>query len=189
MIIAGCTVVIAVLGLILTGLSYMYGVAIATALAVLVVMLASITLLPALLSYLGPRVDNLRIPLLGRTLRTEARRRGVAGRTLDSRRPAAPLAGGDHRAGDLLALAAPALGMRLGFPDAGNDPPDSMTRQAYDLNTDGFGPGTNGPMIVAQSSTTPQEKAKMNDLANKIRSIRTWPSSGRRGSTTPAMPP
>ena len=41
----------------------------------------------------------------------------------------------------LLALAAPALGMRLGFPDAGNDPPDTMTRQAYDLNTEGFGPG------------------------------------------------
>ena len=41
----------------------------------------------------------------------------------------------------LLALAAPALGMRLGFPDAGNDPPSTMTRQAYDLNTQGFGPG------------------------------------------------
>ena len=49
----------------------------------------------------------------------------------------------------LLALAAPALGMRLGFPDAGNDPPDTMTRQAYDLNTEGFGPGTNGPLVIA----------------------------------------
>ncbi|HEX3277152.1 MAG TPA: MMPL family transporter, partial [Thermoleophilaceae bacterium] len=49
----------------------------------------------------------------------------------------------------LLALAAPALGMRLGFPDAGNDPPDTMTRQAYDLNTEGFGAGTNGPIVVA----------------------------------------
>ena len=66
MIIAGCTVVIAVLGLFLTGLPYMYGVAISASLAVLVVMLASITLLPALLSYLGPKVDRLRIPFLGR---------------------------------------------------------------------------------------------------------------------------
>ena len=49
----------------------------------------------------------------------------------------------------LLALAAPALGMRLGFPDAGNDPPDTMTRQAYDLNTEGFGPGSNGPLVIA----------------------------------------
>jgi RND superfamily putative drug exporter len=68
-IIAGSTVVIAVLGLFLTGLSYMYGVAISAAIAVLVVMLAAITLLPALLSYLGPRVDRLRIPFLGRSLR------------------------------------------------------------------------------------------------------------------------
>ena len=45
----------------------------------------------------------------------------------------------------LLALAAPALGMRLGFPDAGNDPPDTMTRQAYDLITEGFGPGRQRP--------------------------------------------
>jgi RND superfamily putative drug exporter len=76
-LIAGCTVVIAVLGLILTGLTYMYGVAIATSLAVLTVMVASITLLPAFLSYLGPRVDKLRIPLLGRYLKrpTSARKR------------------------------------------------------------------------------------------------------------------
>src|SRR4051812_21046409 len=65
-VIAGLTVVVAVLGLCLTGLSYMYGVAISTALAVLVMLAASISLLPALLAYLGPRVDRLRIPLLGR---------------------------------------------------------------------------------------------------------------------------
>src|SRR4051794_28022244 len=70
-ILAGATVVIAVLGLMLTGLPYMYGVAIAASIAVLVVMLAAVTLLPALLSYLGPKVDKLRIPFLGRALRTE----------------------------------------------------------------------------------------------------------------------
>ncbi len=62
-IIAGSTVVIAVLGLFLTGLPYMYGVAISASLAVLVVMIASVTLLPALLAYLGPRVNKLRIPV------------------------------------------------------------------------------------------------------------------------------
>ncbi|HEX5780628.1 MAG TPA: MMPL family transporter, partial [Solirubrobacteraceae bacterium] len=65
-ILAGGTVVIAVLGLFLTGLPYMYGVAISASLAVLVVMLAAVTLLPALLSYLGPKVDRLRLPLVGR---------------------------------------------------------------------------------------------------------------------------
>ena len=64
-IIAGATVVIAVLGLCLTGLPYMYGVALSASFAVLVVMLASVTLLPALLSYLGPNVDRLRLPFLG----------------------------------------------------------------------------------------------------------------------------
>jgi RND superfamily putative drug exporter len=177
-IIAGCTVVIAVLGLVLTGLSYMYGVAIATSLAVLVVMLASITLLPAFLSYLGPRVDRLRIPLLGRSLKRadEAERHRERGGESPAarwshavqRRPW-PFAIGALVV--LLALAAPALGMRLGFPDAGNDPPDKMTRQAYDLNTEGFGPGTNGPIqIAAKIPQTPQAKSEIDAFANTLRS-------------------
>ncbi len=147
-IIAGCTVVIAVLGLFLTGLPYMYGVAISASLAVLVVMLAAVTLLPALLSYLGPRVDRLRIPFLGRAAKAEAGGESPAARWSHAvqRRPwLAAIAA----TAVLLALAAPALGMRLGFPDAGNDPPETMTRQAYDLITEGFGPGANGPLVIA----------------------------------------
>jgi len=171
-IIAGCTVVIAVLGLMLTGLSYMYGVAISTGLAVLTVMVASITLLPAFLSYLGPRVDRLRIPLLGRALRTDRPTTGESPAARWShvvqRRPW-PFAIGALVI--LLALAAPALGMRLGFPDAGNDPPDSMTRQAYDLNTEGFGPGTNGPVqIAATIPPTAEGKSQINAFANTLRS-------------------
>jgi putative drug exporter of the RND superfamily len=168
-IIAGCTVVVAVLGLVLTGLDYMYGVAISASLAVLVVMLASVTLLPALLSYLGPNVDRLRIPLLGRTLRSEGNGESPALRWshMVQRHPwiAAITA-----TVVLLALAAPALGMRLGFPDAGNDPPDTMTRHAYDLNTEGFGPGTNGPLVVAAELPGPQAKAAIARFANQLRS-------------------
>jgi RND superfamily putative drug exporter len=168
-IIAGATVVIAVLGLFLTGLPYMYGVAISASLAVLVVMLAAVTLLPALLSYLGPRVDRLRIPLLGRTLKAEADGESPAARWSHAvqRRPwPAAIAA----TALLLALAAPALGMRLGFPDAGNDPPDTMTRQAYDLNTEGFGPGTNGPLVIAADLPDPSAEAKINSFANSLRS-------------------
>jgi RND superfamily putative drug exporter len=169
-IIAGATVVIAVLGLMLTGLTYMYGVAIATSIAVLVVALASITLLPAFLSYLGPRVDKLRIPLLGRALRPDRQTNGnsLAARWshVVQRRPwpfaIAALA-------ILLALAAPALGMRLGFPDAGNDPPDTMTRQAYDLNTQGFGPGSNGPVVIAAELPNSSDKSTVDTLASQIR--------------------
>ena len=167
-IIAGSTVVIAVLGLVLTGLSYMYGVAFSAGIAVLTVMLASISLLPSLLSYLGPRVDKLRIPFLGRTLRAQTNGTSPAARWshMVQRRPW-PFAIGALVL--LLALAAPALGMRLGFPDAGNDPPDTMTRQAYDLNTEGFGPGSNGPVVIAATYSDPSDRAAIGRLANQAR--------------------
>jgi RND superfamily putative drug exporter len=171
-IIAGATVVIAVLGLCLTGLTYMYGVAISTSLAVLVVMLASVSLLPALLSYLGPKVDRWRIPWLGRRLlRSESNGHSPAARWSHAvqRRPwAAALVA----LAILLALAAPALGMRLGFPDAGNDPPDTMTRQAYDLNTEGFGPGTNGPLVVAAELPSRAAKGSVDSFAQRVRGDR-----------------
>jgi RND superfamily putative drug exporter len=146
-LIAGSTVIIAMLGLFFVGLSYMYGVALAASLAVLTVMLAAITLLPALLSLAGHRVDSLRIPLLGRR-----RPAGSSGESpalrwshLVQRHPWRFALAGTAL---LLALSAPALGMRLGFADAGNDPAGKMTRQAYDLNTQGSGPGSNGPLLV-----------------------------------------
>jgi RND superfamily putative drug exporter len=167
-IIAGCTVVIAILGLFLTGLPYMYGVAISAALAVLVVMVASITLLPSLLSYLGPNVDRLRIPLLGRSLDAKEDGESPAARWSHAvqRRPwtAAIVA-----TAILLALAAPALGMRLGFPDAGNDQPDTMTRQAYDLISEGFGPGANGPLVIAAELPGPGAKGTINHLVADLR--------------------
>jgi putative drug exporter of the RND superfamily len=169
-LIAGATVVIAVLGLFLTGLSYMYGVALSAAIAVLVMMLAAITLLPALLSYLGPRVDRLRIPLLGRAARKaeETHRESPALRWAHGVQKRPWLAAIAATA-VLLALAAPALGMRLGFPDAGNDPPDSMTRQAYDLTAEGFGPGTNGPVVIAATFSRGPDTVTLDNLASRIR--------------------
>jgi RND superfamily putative drug exporter len=167
-IIAGATVVIAVLGLCLTGLPYMYGVAISASVAVLVVMLASVTLLPALLSYLGPRVDRLRLPLLGARRKAKSDGESLAARWSHAvqRRPwTAAIAA----TAVLLALAAPALGMRLGFPDAGNDPPDTMTRQAYDLNTEGFGPGTNGPLVIAADLPDRAAKTQIDSFAARLR--------------------
>ena len=167
-VIAGCTVIVAVFGLTLTGLSYMYGVAISASFAVLVVMLASISLLPALLSYLGPKVDRLRIPFLSRGLKTEGNGESPAARWshLVQRRPW-PFA--IAAVALLLALAAPALGMRLGFPDAGNDATDTMTRQAYDLNTEGFGPGTNGPLVIAAELPDKSAQGEINELAQTVR--------------------
>jgi putative drug exporter of the RND superfamily len=168
-IIAGSTVVIAVLGLSLTGLPYMYGVAVSASVTVLVMMLAAVTLLPALLSYLGPRVDKWRIPFLGRALRPKnSQKESPAARWSHFvQRHPWPMALAATAL--LLALAAPALGMRLGFPDAGNDPPSTMTRQAYDLNTEGFGPGSNGPLIIATELPGPQAVPAVRGLAQDLR--------------------
>ncbi len=171
-IIAGATVVIAVLGLGLTGLTYMYGVALSASLAVLVVMLAAVSLLPALLAMLGPRVDRLRLPILGRRLdKPEGDSHSPAARWSHAvqRRPWVFAIAGTAL---LLALAAPALGMRLGFPDAGNDPPDTMTRQAYDLNTEGFGPGTNGPLVIAAELPDRSASSTVDSLADRLRGDR-----------------
>jgi RND superfamily putative drug exporter len=138
-------VIISLMGMLLLGITFLYGVAMAAALAVLFTMIAALTLLPALLTIAGRRVDRLRIPGLGRAAR--GGRPTVAARWshVVQRRPwAAALAG----AAVLLALTAPALGLRLGFPDAGNDRAGTTTRAAYDLLSEGFGPGANGPLIA-----------------------------------------
>ena len=168
-VIAGATVVIAVLGLFLTGLPYMYGVAISASLAVLVVMLAAISLLPALLAYLGPKVNRLHIPFFGRNLRAEGDSESPAARWSHTvqRRPWLFAIGATAL---LLAIAAPALGMRLGFPDAGNDPADSMTRQNYDLQTEGFGAGSNGPIVIAAELPDPAAESEIDALADRLRS-------------------
>ena len=141
---AGATVVIALLGMFALGVSFLYGVAIAASLAVLLVLAASLTLLPALLMFTGRRIGRIRArrssarePRAGFWLRWVA---------LIQRRPAwAALAS----TALLLTFAAPALGLRLGASDAGNDPTTRTTRQAYDLLATGFGSGFNGPLQLA----------------------------------------
>ena len=140
---AGSTVIISMLGLLLMKLDSAVGVAIAISLAVLLTMVASVTLLPAALGFVGRNIDRLGLP---------HRRRGGQStfwyrwsRLLQRRPWPAALAG----AAVLLLLAAPALSMRLGFSDAGNGPTTDTTRQAYDLVSRGFGPGFNGPLLFA----------------------------------------
>jgi RND superfamily putative drug exporter len=144
---AGTTVVIALFGLVFMGLDYLWGVAAATSLAVLVVMVASLTLLPALLGFAGRAIDRLQLPWL--------RHRGDAGgdRTLAWRWSRVvqnrPWASAIAALAVLVALAAPFGSLRFGEPDAGNGPRDLTSRQAFDLVAHGFGPGTNGPLAMA----------------------------------------
>src|SRR5438270_8453491 len=141
---AGATVVIALLGMFALGVSFLYGAAIAASLGVLLVLAASLTLLPALLIFTGKRVGRVR------RLRSRARepRAGFWIRWvgLIQRFPAWAAIGSTAL---LLAFAAPALGLRLGARDARNDPTNRTTRQAYDLLAAGFGSGFNGPLQLA----------------------------------------
>ena len=151
-LVAGGTVMVSMLGLFAVGLAVMNGTAVVTMVATLVVMVAAITLFPALLGYLGRRIDRLRVPL-GRRRTPQVSADGhlvpAAGWTRWSQlvrrhRVLATLASVVL----LLVLAAPFLGVHFGLPDAGNDPENTSNRRAYDLLAEGFGPGANGPLLV-----------------------------------------
>jgi putative drug exporter of the RND superfamily len=161
-IVAGGTVVISMLGLMFMGVSFLYGVAISASLAVLVVVIASVTLLPALLAIVGRRVDRLRIPGLGRSLRTGGGTLATRWSRVIQRRALIAAAAG---AAVLILLTLPVLGLRYGFPDEGNDPDGSSTRAAYGLISRGFGPGSTGPLLVASEQTSGLEA-----LAQRVRS-------------------
>jgi RND superfamily putative drug exporter len=163
-LVAGGTVIISLLGLFAMGLTAMRGAALVTIAAVAVVVVAATTLFPALLGYVGHRIDRLRLPGM--------RQRSADGSAvwarwsrLVQRRPwAAALAG----FAILAALIVPALGIRFGFPDAGNDRAATTTRQAYDLLSEGFGPGANGPLVLAAQLSGPADQGTLNGLAQRL---------------------
>ena len=160
---AGATVVIAMLGLLALGVSLLYGAAIAASLAVLLVLAASLTLLPALLMFTGRRVGRTRRGAEPRAARAGFWTRWVG---LIQRRPAWAAIASTVL---LLVLAAPALGLRLGQSDAGNDPEKQTTRQAYDLLATGFGKGFNGPLLVAARLSHAGDTAALAQLETTLR--------------------
>jgi len=144
---AGSTVVLSLLGLFLLGLPFIYGAALGAIIAVLLVMTASVTLLPAALGFAGRAIDRLHV---GRRTRAGQAPEGGQGfwwrwSRQVQRRPW--LAGGAAIA-ILVLLALPFTSLRLAFTDAGTNPPGYTSRQAYDLLAKGFGPGSNGPLVV-----------------------------------------
>jgi putative drug exporter of the RND superfamily len=142
---AGLTVIIALSGLYTLGVNLLYGVALAASASVLFVLAGSLTLLPAVLSVHGRRVGEGRHFLRRRSDAVKPSRSERWVRTIQ-RRPLLATVGATAL---LLALAAPALGLRLGIADAGADQKSQTTRKAYDLVSRGFGPGFSGPLFVA----------------------------------------
>ena len=142
---AGLTVVLSMLGILLMGQPAMNGFAFTVVLAVLVVMGATMTLLPAILGFAGRNIERLHVPFVSRSVRSYDASRWYRWSRFIQRRPWWAAIGSLTV---LVALAAPFLGIRFGFPDSGNDSPTLTTRQAYDLVAEGFGPGYAAPMLL-----------------------------------------
>jgi RND superfamily putative drug exporter len=165
---AGATVVIALLGMFALGVSILNGAAVAAAIGVVLVLVASLTLLPALLGFAGRRIGEAG----GGRARGGGADDGRPGFWMRwvrrvQRRPAVTAIAATAL---MLVLAAPALGLRLASSDAGNDPANQTTRQAYDLLAKGFGPGFNGPLQVAVSLPTARDSAALARLSQALRS-------------------
>jgi len=175
---AGSTVVIALLGMTLLGVDFLYGVAISASIGVLLVMLASLTLLPALLTIAGARVAAG-----GRRARRRARAaaQSASGPVAPAGSSGTVMAGRTwlrwsafvHRrprtialvaALTMLVIAAPATALRLGSSDASNDPTGQTTHRAYELLAQGFGEGFNGPLLVVAKVPNPKREAAENGV-------------------------
>lgn len=163
---AGSTVVLSLFGLFLLGLPFMYGAAVGTILAVILVMTASITLLPAALGFVGLNIDRLHV---GRRPGAEG---GTAGfwQRWSAEVQRRPWATGGAALLALVVLAIPFVSLQLGSADAGSDPASYTTRQAYDLLARGFGPGSNGPLVLAIRVPSADGRAAVDALAQRVSS-------------------
>ncbi len=142
---AGGTVVVATSALAITGVGVLTSIGLSTALMVFAAVAAAVTLLPALLSLLGDRIDTGRLVRRHRPVKaTEDTVWWRFGHRV-SARPWPYLLGS---VAALLVVAAPALWMQTAFPAAGDAPAETTHRQAYDLLAEGFGTGINGPLLV-----------------------------------------
>jgi putative drug exporter of the RND superfamily len=159
---AGATVVIALVSLAAADIPIVTAMGCVAAISVVVAVLAAVTLLPALLGALGPRIDALRVKL-GRTHPDDHRPHGWmrwASGVADRPWPAAIAS-----VLVLGVLAVPVLDLQLGQADTGALPTSTTARQAYDLITKGFGVGTNGPLLISVSLGTPAKSSSDPRLA------------------------
>jgi len=155
---AGGTVVIALCSLAVANIPLVRNMGFASAVSVVIAVAAALTLLPALLGALGPRINSLRVQF-GRTHPDDQQPHGWArwAKVIAKR----PIPAATVGVVVLLALAIPVLNLELGQSDNGELPTDTTARQSYDLVSEGFGAGTNGPLLVSVqlgSAAKPDQK-------------------------------
>jgi putative drug exporter of the RND superfamily len=161
---AGIIVCIALLGMVVLGLDFLISAAIASSVAVALTMLASVTLLPALLGVVGRHIDKVRLRPKSKPRTGPTRWERWAG--LIQRRPVAAVLVGLLVVG---AIATPAIALRLGFSDAGTGSTEKTTRQAYDLLGEGFGRGSNGPFLVTAALDSKEAASSLPRLEDPLR--------------------
>lgn len=166
---AGATVCIALLGMLILRLNFLNGVAVAASLTVVLTVAASVTLLPALLSFIGMRAlsrrERRRLAEYGPEPEVPT---GFAARwsAFVERHPKLL---GAIAVVVMAVLALPTLSLHLGTSDQGNDPKTSTTRQAYDLIAEGFGPGANGPLTLVTEVDGAQDRLALDNLGTALR--------------------
>jgi len=163
---AGMTVVIALVGLTVVNIPFLTVMGLAAAGTVTIAVLIAVTLLPAILGFAGHRVARQNRVLGFRPLRkrTSRERMGTRWARFVTSRPVPAML---VSLAVLGAVALPALHMKLGLPDGGSKPTSSTERRAYDLLTEGFGPGFNGTLtVVVDAPNLSSQEQK--DLANKL---------------------
>ena len=169
-LVAGSTVVVAILALYLIGVPFVATLGLATAVTVTVTLLAAVTLLPALLGLFGGRLDRYRV----RRIRFDHRAARPDGRAPGwhrwirrvQRRPVRYLLAATAV---LVLLGVPFLSMRLGTADAGSSPTTDTSRRAYDIVAAEFGPGYTGPLILTSEYPAGVSAAAVHAQAQQLR--------------------
>ncbi len=178
---AGLTVVIALVGLAVVNIPMLTKMGIAAAGTVAIAVLIALTMIPALLGYAGRRVKpaGAKGKLLGRSRKSEPKQEEPGGQPKANlgtrwasfvvRRPLAVLLLGVIGLG---AAAVPAASLELGLPDDGSQPTSTTQRRAYDLLSEGFGPGFNGPlMVVVDAKGSDAPKDAFTDVEKQIKDL------------------
>jgi RND superfamily putative drug exporter len=166
---AGLTVVIALTGLFVVDIPFLTQMGLAAAFTVVIAVGIALTLLPALLGFAGRRVGDPGRRLFTRQPVVERPALGRRWATFVTRRPLAVLL---VTVIGLGVLAIPTTDLKLGLPDDSTAAPDSTQRKAYDLLSEGFGPGFNGPlMVVVDAGAAPNPQAAATSTATAIRGL------------------